>query len=146
MPFYKCTLRAGHAGGGGFWELTVYIGAKSYTDAMKQARWFPAVQHNRSNTIVDMIAVDEKAYVLGSIVSGYIRRNDIVNPECFVMLKNVVKRFKNFKVGKLETEEGKTLQNFVNRYSKASEEDKPAIEQEYYNWAQDLLNQNQMTI
>ena len=144
MSFYKCVVKAGHEGTGRMWELTLYLSAKSYTEAMKQARWFPMVKHNRGNTISDMQVVEEKEFVLGSIVSGYSRRNELVNEDCLVQFKHIVKRFTNFKVGQLETDEGKILKDFVDKYNKASAEDKPAIEQEYYNWAQSLVDGNQL--
>ena len=144
MSFYKCVVKAGHDGGGRIWELTLYLSAKSYTEAMKQARWFPMVKHNRGNTISDMQVVEEKEFVLGSIISGYSRRNELINEDCLVQFKHIIRRFNNFKVGKLETEEGKILKDFVDRYTHSSAEDKPAIEQEYYNWAQGLVEANQL--
>jgi hypothetical protein len=143
MSFYKCVVKAGHDGGCP-WELTLYLSAKSYTEAMKQARWFPAVKHNRSNTIMDMQVVDEDEFILGSVVSAYSRRNELINEDCLVQFKHIVRRFNNFKVGKLETEKGKILKDFVNRYNQASAEDKTVIEQEYYNWAQSLVDSNQL--
>ena len=143
MSFYKCVVRAGHDGGRP-WELTLYLNAKSCTEAMKRARWFPAVKHTGSNTIVDMQVVEEKEFVLGSIVSGYSRRNELINEDCLVQFKHIVRRFTNFMVDKLETEEGKILKDFVDRYNKASAEEQPSIEQEYYNWAQGLVEANQI--
>ena len=143
MKFYKFVLRAKSSGNVNERELVIYISAENYSQAMKQAKAFPAVKYERPNVIISSNVVDEIEYVHGIIVSGYSGRNDI-DGYYLNQFEHIVKILSYLKGYRFESADGKILKNFVTRYNKASNEEKPAIEQEYYNWAQSLVDSNQL--
>ncbi|MBQ8522925.1 MAG: hypothetical protein IJ458_04650 [Clostridia bacterium] len=144
MLFYKFILRAGHGGGGKEQELTVFVNADSYFKAIKKAKNFPAAKHHAANVVISSNVVDEAEYLRGIMLNGYSALKN--NEEDYInKLENIVRIISYLKDYKFETKEGQILNEYVSKYSIASNKEKELIERDYYNWAQNLINTSEMT-
>ena len=133
MRFYKLILQVGHCGRGYYKELTIYLHASSHMRARDKALKFPMVKHDKTDAIISSKEVGEFDFVIGNLQSGYKEvaygANEIED------LGKLARRLNFMGEYKFETEEGKQLKCFCDRYNNADDKTKKLIEKEYIGWA-----------
>jgi hypothetical protein len=137
MPFYKFLLNTGHCGIGKSNELKVYIHANGYMQALKYARNFPAVKHHQGQAVINSAVIEEDEYVQGIIQNAYSK--ELNEGDIITRLDRIVRIFSYIKNYEFSTDEGKQLKSFCDRYSKAQDDEKQLIEEEYCDWAMQQL-------
>ncbi len=138
MPFYKFLLKTGHAGAGRAGELRIYIYEKSYTTAIKHVKQFPSVKHFSAAPVWSSSIVDEREYIIGIMNNGY--KIQWGEEDSLSDFEAVYKRLSYIKNYTFQTEEGKTLKAFCDRYKQAKDKIKKQIIKEYVEWGHNLIN------
>lgn len=133
MKFYKFILQVGHFGRANYKELTIYINANSYVQAQDMAKKFPMVKHHKTNAVISSKEITEFDFVIGNLQSGY--KEVAYTTNQIEDLDKLARRIKFIGEYEFETEEGKQLKCFCDRYNNADEKTKKSIEKEYIEWA-----------
>lgn len=141
MPFYEHKLKAGHAGKNCDTTLIIYNFADSMTQSLKDAKYFPGVKHHNHTMIIGSKQIGESEFVKGILQSAYARRNGDFE---IAKLANVIKIIDRIKLKgyDFQSQEGVTLNGFCDTYLNASTKIQPMVEQEYIQWAEDLVDTN----
>ena len=136
MPFYKHRVKAGHVGKGNYNTLVIYNYAEGLFQAIKDVKRFPMVKHYGVGTVMDSRIVDEIDFVVGVVQNAYSRLNWEQNVTTLDKIDRILLNMPGYE---FQTDEGKSLVAFRDTYNNASAKVKPMIENEYKQWAQDLI-------
>lgn len=137
MPFYKFLLKTGHVGSASYQEMPLVLYAKTYTQAIKMAKSFPAVKRRDVSAIISSTIIEESEYIKGIVQNSYIKTYD--NEDEINKLSNCVRILSYIKDYQFITEEGKKLKSFCDTYINAKNNVKPLIEREYEDWARSII-------
>ena len=148
MPFYRFLLKAGHQGAGKYAEIEIGTFAPTYTKALELAKKAPMIKHDKSSVVIKSEIIDELDYIVLRIKDRYAK---LINGEIDICsLANLYKCKATFSGSYFKTDEAKKIAEFCKRYEKAEDTQKIELEQEYKNWAFEVIrnydNQQNLTI
>lgn len=141
MPFYKATLRAGHVGTNRYQDFTSYVQYNSYIEAMNHIKEFPMVKRTRGKAIQSLEQIDELEFIVGIIQNAYYYMSSKEIGRMRSLEDMIIMLNKLDKDCSLETNEGKELKGFCDRYIQADNKQKKKINKEYIEWASNLIKE-----
>lgn len=140
MAFYRLTVKVGHMGKGEFGLMTLYVFAKGYSEAIGKVRILHMVKHTSPSVTNKFETIEEGGFVSGVVRNPYFnvsKYEDRPITELSVISK-ILPKVEEYQ---FETEKGKQLVDFCNKYKNCNGEQKAYIERDFFEWAQNLLEE-----